>query len=735
MKRRLIRIGAFILVFFIEIYRKIKPEPKRIYFCYNQSIHQIYHSLFIAIELSNIQKDYQVVVLSTSKEASEIIEGELNSIPNNVKFIKIKHPGYNRINFSINWFVFLCRLRMYKPCAVVVTDYYDNVFRQLLLDTVWIYTFHGPENRGYSHPHIRDYELVIFPSEDELRKIENIIGPLKNYKVLGYSKFDYFHYHLPNPPQLFQEKRPVILYNPHFEEKESSFFDQGLDLLKALSDTNKYNIIFMPHPDLARKYPKLVNKALEFPNVVLVNRPKINLEYMALADLYITDVSSSAFEFLYFNKPIIYFNTKGRPKEAYPAWRFGKVVEDLDSLLLEVEVSLKNPQELEPQRREVFEKTFYKIDKGVSLEIAKVIWRRLRNIENRAQFFFSGSFADKRGGYTWGSFLYAKQISKELNLYFICRDISLSEFPRASGFKKVNIYPLKRILTHTPLRWGYKTMIFLELELFDRFASFYVDRGFFSIYANQGQALHIFKKAEKLGIKKILLTHTPHIDLVWDIHQEEAKILRYNYEWLGLSLRNKILREYELADLIMVSSRFSYQSFLERGFDERRLKIISFEIDKDYFRRKGRKKDKIFRILYVGRLTPEKGIHYLIEAFKQLNLSDSELLLFGGIATKKAKMWLKRLIGESQNIKISQGDSRIAYEQSSVLVHPALQDSFGLTIPEALAYGLPVIVTENTGAKELIKNGENGFIIPIRDVEAIKEKILYYYSKLEFKDG
>jgi len=423
------------------------------------------------------------------------------------------------------------------------------------------------------------------------------------------------------------------------------------------------------------------------------------------------------------------------PKDRYPSWRFGKVVEDLDSLLLEVEVSLKNPQELEPQRREVFEKTFYKIDKGVSLEIAKVIWRRLRNIENRAQFFFSGSFADKRGGYTWGSFLYAKQISKELNLYFICRDISLSEFPRASGFKKVNIYPLKRILAHTPLRWDYKTMIFLELELFDRFASFYVDRGFFSIYANQGQALHIFKKAEKLGIKKILLIHTPHIDLVWDIHQEEAKILRYNYEWLGLSLRNKILREYELADLIIVSSRFSYQSFLERGFDERRLKIISFEIDKDYFRRKGRKKDKIFRILYVGRLTPEKGIHYLIEAFKQLNLSDSELLLFGGIVTRKAKMWLKRLIGESQNIKISQGDSRIAYEQSSVLVHPALQDSFGLTIPEALAYGLPVIVTENTGAKELIKNGENGFIIPIRDVEAIKEKILYYYSKLEFKDG
>ncbi|RKY28316.1 MAG: hypothetical protein DRP61_02120, partial [Candidatus Omnitrophota bacterium] len=328
MKRRLIRIGAFILVFFIEIYRKIKPEPKRIYFCYNQSIHQIYHSLFIAIELSNIQKDYQVVVLSTSKEASEIIEGELNSIPNNVKFIKIKHPGYNRINFSINWFVFLCRLRMHKPCAVVVTDYYDNVFRQLLLETYWVYVPHGLANRGFAfEPHIREYNLVILPGKRDLEGMQKRLGFLNNCEIGGYSKFDYFHYHSLEPPQLFPEKRPVILYNPHFEEKESSFFDKGLDLLRALSETNKYNIIFMPHPDLVRKYPKLVNKSLELSNVVLISRPKINLEYMALADLYITDVSSSAFEFLYFNRPIIYFNTKKVPKDRYPSWRFGKVVE------------------------------------------------------------------------------------------------------------------------------------------------------------------------------------------------------------------------------------------------------------------------------------------------------------------------------------------------------------------------------------------------------------------------
>ncbi|HEC92333.1 MAG TPA: hypothetical protein ENI51_04970, partial [Candidatus Atribacteria bacterium] len=375
-----------ILVFFIEVYRKFKPEPKRIYFCYNQSIHQIYHSIFIAIELSNIQKDYQAVVLSTSNEASQIIEEELNSIPNTVKFIKIKHPGYNRINFSINWFVFLCRLRMHKPCAVVVTDYYDNVFRQLLLETYWVYVPHGLANRGFAfEPHIREYNLVILPGKRDLEGMQKRLGFLNNCEIGGYSKFDYFHYHPLEPPQLFPEKRPDILYNSHFEEKESSFFDKGLDLLRALSETNKYNIIFMPHPDLVRKYPKLVNKSLELSNVVLISRPKINLEYMALADLYITDVSSSAFEFLYFNRPIIYFNTKKVPKDRYPSWRFGKVVEDLENIILEMERSLNNPQELEVQRREAFKKTFLNIDRHVSLEIAKVICDKLKSTKRQVE--------------------------------------------------------------------------------------------------------------------------------------------------------------------------------------------------------------------------------------------------------------------------------------------------------------------------------------------------------------
>lgn len=233
-KKIIIKILALILVCFIEMYRKIKPIPQRIYFCYNQSIHHIYYSIFIAVELSNIQKEYEVVVFSTSSKASAIIESELASIPNNVRFIKIYHLGYNKINFSVNWFVFLCRLRMYRPKAIVVTDYFDNVFHQLLLKTSWIYCFHGPENRGYTHPHVKDYDLIILPGGRELDRIENRIGKINNYAVVGCSKFDYLYYHKVTPSNLFKEKNPVIIYNPHFEKTQSSF------LIKAWSSLRHY---------------------------------------------------------------------------------------------------------------------------------------------------------------------------------------------------------------------------------------------------------------------------------------------------------------------------------------------------------------------------------------------------------------------------------------------------------------------------------------------------------------
>ncbi len=375
-KKLCICCAAVILTGIIEIYRKVRPVPESVYFCYNQSIHHIYHSLYIAVELSNIQNKYPVIVFSTSKEASHIIEAELSSIPNNVKFVKIYHPGYSRINFSINWFVFLCRIRMHKPKAVIVTDYYDNVFRQLLLKSFWIFVNHGQENREYAHPHLKDYDLMCVPGQRQVERLESRIGPLHNYVVTGYPKFDYFRYHAIEDPGLFKDSKPVIMYNPHFDVAQSSFYDKGLELLKALSACGKYNIIFMPHPDLSRTAPHLVKEALNMYNVASVIRQKINLEYMAVTDLYIADVSSSIYEWLYFDRPAVFFNSRQvdwKAQNLYPAWTVGAVVDDIPEMLEVIDHSLLFPGEFQDLRREMFMNCFYYQEEHASKNAADII--------------------------------------------------------------------------------------------------------------------------------------------------------------------------------------------------------------------------------------------------------------------------------------------------------------------------------------------------------------------------
>jgi glycosyltransferase involved in cell wall biosynthesis len=59
---------------------------------------------------------------------------------------------------------------------------------------------------------------------------------------------------------------------------------------------------------------------------------------------------------------------------------------------------------------------------------------------------------------------------------------------------------------------------------------------------------------------------------------------------------------------------------------------------------------------------------------------------------------------------------------------PSLADSYGLVVSEAMSTGLPVIVSENTGMADLIRNGREGFVVPIRDSEKIAEKLTFLYE-------
>jgi len=71
------------------------------------------------------------------------------------------------------------------------------------------------------------------------------------------------------------------------------------------------------------------------------------------------------------------------------------------------------------------------------------------------------------------------------------------------------------------------------------------------------------------------------------------------------------------------------------------------------------------------------------------------------------------------------------YQEADIFVLPSVDDGFGMVVAEAMAAGLPVIVTENVGAADHIEDGVEGFVVPIRNPEALAAKIKFFYDNLD----
>jgi len=133
-----------------------------------------------------------------------------------------------------------------------------------------------------------------------------------------------------------------------------------------------------------------------------------------------------------------------------------------------------------------------------------------------------------------------------------------------------------------------------------------------------------------------------------------------------------------------------------------------------------------FSVGYIGATGPDKGLRYLTEAWSQLDFTE-EKLTFYGAASSGASYWIQNYSrGGNFVLHGYYTDLDEIMGGISVGLFPSVTEGFGICILECLAYGRPVITTEGAGASELIKNGKEGFIVPIRDSDAISEKIKWF---------
>jgi glycosyltransferase involved in cell wall biosynthesis len=256
-------------------------------------------------------------------------------------------------------------------------------------------------------------------------------------------------------------------------------------------------------------------------------------------------------------------------------------------------------------------------------------------------------------------------------------------------------------------------------------------QGLSAVYAYEDGAAATFRVAKQQGILCLYDLPIPFYRINRDIQMEEAK----NLPELASALqaldepRWKIERkkqEIQLADHIFVASSFTKKSLLEVGVQKEKISVIPYGAPIEYFQPQT-KTDKIFRALFVGRITPGKGVQYLLKAWQELQLYESELLLVG--INQFPKNWLSQYQDVFRHIpSIPHALLNQYYSAASVFVFPSLLEGFGLVLLEAMACGIPVITTSNTAGPDILTDGVEGFIIPIRDVEALKEKLEWCYS-------
>jgi glycosyltransferase involved in cell wall biosynthesis len=218
-----------------------------------------------------------------------------------------------------------------------------------------------------------------------------------------------------------------------------------------------------------------------------------------------------------------------------------------------------------------------------------------------------------------------------------------------------------------------------------------------------------------------------HIEHQRDLLEEEADRMGVSANLPASGVIEKEKREYDQAERIVVPSYFAKSSFEEYGVDSSKLIRIPYGVDLQEFHQE-KKRDDTFRVVYAGRMSFQKGVHYLLKAFSELGLTNSELWLLGKKRPEMAPFFDRyesdfRHLGHKPQSELYQ-----YYSQGSVFVLNSIQDGFGMVIPQAMACGLPVICTEHTGGPDIIRDGTDGFIVPPRATEELKEKILWCYK-------
>lgn len=261
-------------------------------------------------------------------------------------------------------------------------------------------------------------------------------------------------------------------------------------------------------------------------------------------------------------------------------------------------------------------------------------------------------------------------------------------------------------------------------------------------YINEGDIFHVrsgsgrggaILKAKKKNMIVVADHSIPHpYEMVEVLKKEYEKYnVKFDYDPRDFFWGN-VLQDCVDSDYVIVNSDYVKNTFVKHGFSANKIKVLYLGVRDDFVGLKKKYEiDSELKILFVGSFSFRKGAEYILKALRMLrekNVPYRFILVgsckgFENVVSQYSELNIE-FVGN-----VIYDDLKSYYANSDVFLFPSLSEGSTRAGMEAMAAGLPVIVTNNCGLP--VQNNNNGIVIPIKDEIAIVDSLCSLYSSIE----
>ncbi len=331
-----------------------------IVFVFIGGVHQVVHLAPVAAEVSRLRPDLDIHCFCADGETTAALR-EVRERMDAPKLVvrQLATPWWARVAAQLarrraaakGGLLAAVRWQARRARAIVVPERTSAALRWMSWGRPLVHFRHGAGDRApRSEARLNAFDLIVVPGEKDIaRAVSQGIGRVR-LRSAGYVKLDYLDLTGNASERVFDNDRPTVLYNPHFDADLSSL-GIARAVIARFAAQDRYNLIYAPHVRVAEDMSSGERAgwtALAVPGRIIVDlgSPRLfDMSYTQSADLYLGDMSSQLYEFLIRPRPVAFIDAhdadwRGDPR--YAGWSLGEVATDADAVLDAIDRAFAN---------------------------------------------------------------------------------------------------------------------------------------------------------------------------------------------------------------------------------------------------------------------------------------------------------------------------------------------------------------------------------------------------------